>query len=155
MLKKIHIYDCDGVLVDSSHRTRFLDNGKLDLAHWLENDTEENINKDTLLPLSENYKRDLMCKKTYVIICTARELQAPDFRFIRDNLGYPNHFIYKSIFNRYIPDPHFKRRELKKLFNLVQFRHLIKRFWDDNIFNVYAVAELGVQSFHVQKDKTE
>ncbi len=153
MLKKIHIYDCDGVLVDSSHRTRHLANGKIDLAHWLDNDTEENIKNDSLLPYAENYKRDVARTDTYVIICTARELQGQDFRFIRDNLGYPNYSIYKSIFNRHEPDPQFKRRELSRLFNLVQFRYLTKRFWDDNIKNLYAVADLGVECFHVQRTK--
>ena len=153
MIRKIHIYDCDGVLVDSSHRLRRHANGEVDLAHWLENDTEENIKKDTLLPYAENYKRDLKRDDTYVIICTARELQAQDFRYIRDNLGYPNYAIYKSIMCRHIPDAIFKRRELGKLFNLVQFHGITKRFWDDNLKNVYAVAELGVDSYYVQRTK--
>jgi hypothetical protein len=150
MLRQIHIYDCDGVLVDSSHRTKFKKDGTINLWHWFQNDTEENILKDTLLPYSENYKRDLNCPYTYVIICTARELRAPDFRFIRDNIGYPDRFIYKTIFTRKLDNGHFKKRELQKLFNLQQFQNLKKRFWDDNISNLYAVCELGVDCFHVQ-----
>ena len=99
------------------------------------------------------YKRDLINPAVYVIICTARELQAPDFRYIRDNIGYPNHFIYKTIFNRREPDEKFKRRKLQTLFNLKQFHGITKRFWDDNIKNLYAVADLGIDCFHVQRTK--
>ena len=153
MIKKIHIYDLDGVLVDSSHRMRRHSDGSVDLAHWIEHDTEENINKDTLLPLAANYKKDIINPQVYVIICTARELVAQDFRFVRDNLGYPDHAIHKTIMNRFEPDPQFKRRRLGKLFNLKQFHGITKRFWDDNLKNLYAVADLGIDCFHVQRTK--
>ena len=149
MIKKIHLYDCDGVLVDSSHRTTRNPDGTVDLAAWIRDDTETNIRKDTLLPLAANYIRDIANPDVYVILCTARELQALDFRFIRDNLGYADHTIYKTIFNRYEPDPRFKRRRLGKLFNLVQFHGITKRFWDDNLKNLYAVSDLGISCFHV------
>ena len=48
---KIRIYDLDGTIIDSSHRARHDENGKLDLDHWKRNNTKENIFKDDLLPM--------------------------------------------------------------------------------------------------------
>ena len=43
---KICIYDLDGTIIDSSHRTKYMENGELDLANWKANNTKENIFKD-------------------------------------------------------------------------------------------------------------
>ena len=52
MIKKIKIYDLDGTLLDSSHRYRAV-GGKIDLAHWRENDTPAMVMKDGFLDLYE------------------------------------------------------------------------------------------------------
>ncbi len=147
MFTKLHIYDLDGVLVDSSHRTKRSLGGTVDLQHWFKHDTEAEIKKDTLLPMARNYKSDLKNPSVYVVIATARELQAQDFRYIKTNLGYPNKAIYKTALTRYIHDWDFKKRELRKFINLKQFAPLQKRFWDDNARNVYAIADLNIQSY--------
>ena len=73
MFQRIHVYDLDGVLVDTSHRYRNLASGSIDLAYWLENRTEKNISRDKVLPLAKQYHADCLNPETYVVICTARQ----------------------------------------------------------------------------------
>ena len=62
-IKKIAIYDMDGTIVNSLHRYRTID-GKIDLQYWRDN--EHRAMQDTLLPLSEQYKKDIADNNTYV-----------------------------------------------------------------------------------------
>ena len=55
---KICIYDLDGTIIDSSHRAKYSDEGILDLEHWKENSTKENIFRDELLPLYWQLRSD-------------------------------------------------------------------------------------------------
>jgi len=151
MFKKIHVYDLDGVLVDTSHRYRTKSNGAIDLAYWFANRTEEKIKQDKLLPLAKQYVLDCINSEIYTVLCTAREYHPIDLQFIVGCLGYPDKLIMRMPGNN-DPDYVYKRRELQRLFNLKQFQKLTKRFWDDNTRNLYAVADLGVHCYHVQKD---
>jgi len=140
MLKQIHIYDMDGVLVDSTHRFRTLPNGKIDLQYWIDN--EYKAYHDKLLPLAEQYKEQLQKKDTYVIIATARVLNKPDIKFIHDKLGIPNHIISRN--GRYDNrrGAQLKLSGLKKLLNLRQFAKIKGRhFWEDNPDYLYPVCE--------------
>ena len=56
MKKKIAIFDLDGTVIDSSHRTPNKPDGTLDLEGYFELRTRKNIFKDTLLPLAEKMK---------------------------------------------------------------------------------------------------
>ncbi len=149
MIKKIHIYDLDGVLVNSMHRYRNLPNGSIDLKYWFANQIPEQIAKDTLLPMAARYKAAIADSTVYVIIATARLCKACDFKFIREQLGQPDKIICR-VTRDPIPDCDMKRKELKKLFQLKQFKNLEKHFWDDSIKNLYAVSELGVYCYHIQ-----
>lgn len=149
MFKAIHIYDVDGVLVDSSHRYRNKADGSIDLEYWFENATAENIAKDSLLPMAEQYKADLDNPEIYTVICTSRAAQKADFEFIKARLGMPNKLIVRPIGNMEA-DSILKRRELCKLLNLRQFKKMARRFWDDNIRNLDAVRTLNVQCNLVQ-----
>ncbi len=149
MIKKIYIYDLDGVLVNSLHRYRNLPNGSIDLKYWFANQIPEQIAKDTLLPMAARYKAALINPAIYVIIATARLCKAYDFEFIRERLGQPDKIICRVTHDP-IPDSVMKKKELKKLFQLKQFANLEKHFWDDSIKNLYAVSELGVYCYHIQ-----
>ena len=126
-MKRIHIYDLDGVLVDTSHRYRNLENGTIDLTYWLENARPEKIALDTLLPLAAQYKADLTDPDTYVVICTARQAQQADFDYIANRLGNPNKIIYRPTGNMEA-DAKLKRRGLCKLLNLRQFQNITRKF---------------------------
>lgn len=132
MIKKIHVYDMDGTLVCSMHRFRTLQNGKIDLPYWIENCTPEKIAKDDLLPLADQYKADLLDPSIYVVIATARVLDAPDMSFIRNRLGMPDHIISRNGRNDCRKGAHMKTVGIKRLLNLRQFRTAIVHFWEDN-----------------------
>jgi phosphoglycolate phosphatase-like HAD superfamily hydrolase len=149
MIKAIHIYDMDGVLVDTSHRYRNLPDGTIDLTYWLENARPEKIALDTLLPLAEQYKADIANPEIYVVICTARQAIKADFDYIANRLGNPDKIICRPIGNSE-SDAKLKRRGLCKLLNLKQFQKITRKFWDDNRKNLDAVADLGLQLIHVK-----
>jgi len=153
-MEKIHIYDMDGVLVDTSHRYRNLPNGSIDLDYWLTNNTPEKVAQDTLLPLAKQYKADLLNPAIYVVICTARAALAHDYDFIRNRLGWPNKIICRPVGNME-PDAVLKRRGLCRLLNLKQFQNIVRVFWDDNKKNLDAVKDLGLKLVHVKSNICE
>lgn len=79
--KTIHIFDLDGTVIDSRHRYRAKPNGDIDLEHWLEQNTPENIMRDKLLPRANTMRR-VFNQGFHTIICTARQFQAADFAFL-------------------------------------------------------------------------
>lgn len=137
-MKRIAIYDMDGTVVCSLHRYRTIDN-KIDLAFWREN--EPLAMKDSLLPLSEQYKKDLADNDCYVIIATARVLHNPDMIFIDTILGMPDYIISrKDGDNR--SGGLLKVLGLKKLFSLRQFHKITDIvFYEDNVSYLKAVCD--------------
>jgi hypothetical protein len=152
MIKRIHIYDLDGVLVDTSHRYRTNPNGTIDLDHWMLMRTRKNISKDRLLPLAKQYANDNLRDDTYVIICTSRAWHVDDIEFIVGRLGAPDKLIMRPE-NNWQPDDVLKLQALKSFFQLKQFRDIPKTFWDDNRRNLNAVSLLGVRTIHVQSNQ--
>ena len=152
MIKQIHIYDMDGVLVDSSHRYRNKSDGTINLDYWLKNSVPEKIALDSLLPMAEQYRRDLADPETYVVICTSRIEYIHDIHFIRTVLGLPDKLIMRPPGNTE-GDAILKRRALSMFCNLIQFRNAVKRFWDDNRKNLDAVRELGIKCFYIESNQ--
>lgn len=151
-LRTIHVFDLDGVLVDSSHRYRNLPNGAIDLDYWLANRTAENIAKDKLLPFAKKYRRDVAADHIYTVICTARQDMPEDVDYIVSHLGAPDKLIMRRAGDN-TPDGQLKRRELARLFNLRQFSHLPRFFWDDNPKNLAACFDLFTRVFHIQSNQ--
>lgn len=137
-MKRIAIYDMDGTIVCSLHRYRTIDD-KIDLAYWREN--EPLAMQDSLLPLSEQYQKDLTDKDCYVIIATARVLHNPDLQFINDILGMPDYIISRKDGDSRSGGL-LKVLGLKKLFSLRQF-HSVKDivFYEDNVNYLKAVCD--------------
>lgn len=148
MYKRIHVYDLDGVLVDTSHRYRNKPDGSIDLDYWLANRTAEKIAQDKLLPLARQYQADCINPETYTVICTARQYHTLDIAFIVGYLGVPDNLIMRPEGNNE-KDGKLKRRQLQRLFNLRQFQKLPRRFWDDNPLNLDACRDLFNSVFHV------
>lgn len=140
-IKRVSIFDMDGVLVDSSHRYRTIVDAsgeRIDLAHWREN--EYRAMDDKLLPMADQYRADLADPECYVIIATARVMHAPDWQFVREVLGEPDYFISRR------PDDSQSGRTLKtnglaKFFNLLQFKGAEFVFYEDNISYLKAVCD--------------
>ena len=142
-MKQIRIYDMDGTIVCSKHRyNTIIDiNGveKIDLAYWRDN--EYRAMDDSLLPLAEQYKKDLADSDTYVIIATARILRDADNNFINTVLGTPDYIISRKD-NDSRSGGLLKVLGLKKLFSLKQF-HKVKDiiFYEDNTSYLKAVCD--------------
>ena len=154
MYKRIHVYDLDGVLVDTSHRYRNLENGAIDLDYWLANRTEEKIAQDKLLPLAEQYRKDCNNPEIYTVICTSRAYHTLDLQYISGVLGQPDKLIMRPVGNTE-KDAQLKRRQLQRIFNLRQFQKLPRRFWEDNPKNLEACRDLFSQVFHIPSRITE
>ena len=72
------LYDLDGTIIDSSQRIKFKEDGSLDLEHWRENSTKENIFQDRLLPLYTQLQNDYRNG-----LYSALEKQSLDQRYIK------------------------------------------------------------------------
>lgn len=138
-IKRVEIYDMDGTIVDSTHRYRTMPCGtKIDLEYWRAN--EFRAMDDSLLPLAEKYKADLQDPECYVIIATARVLNAPDMQFIRDVLGMPNYIISRKP-DSAISGGTLKINGLKRFFNLRNFKDAVFTFYEDNTSYLKAVCD--------------
>ena len=140
-ITKVSIYDMDGTIVDSTHRYRTITvNGidKIDLEYWRAN--EYRAMDDGLLPLAEQYRRELRDENTYVIIATARVMGAADWQFVDEILGKPDYFISRRA-GETISGGQLKINGLQKFFNLKQFRKADAVFYEDNTSYLKAVCD--------------
>jgi hypothetical protein len=132
MYKRVEIFDRDGTLTCSLHRTIIDDKGILDLGHWLENYTAENVQKDKLLPTADYYKQCIADPEVYTVIITVALLPQWDIDYINNTLGKPDKLIFpkKNVGNL---GGAWKVRALAFLNTLKQFADLPKVFHEDNL----------------------
>lgn len=140
-INRVAIYDMDGTIVDSSHRYRTIvdENGeRIDLDYWREN--EYRAMDDGLLPMFEQYRIDLADENCYVIIATARVMNAPDWQFVNEILGMPDYFISRNPGDSQSGKT-LKINGLAKFFNLNNFKGADFVFYEDNISYLKAVCD--------------
>jgi hypothetical protein len=140
-ITRVSIYDMDGTIVDSSHRYRTIvdDTGeKIDLEFWREN--QYNAMNDSLLPMAEQYRADLFDENCYVIIATARVMNAPDWQFVKEILGEPDYFISRNEGDSQSGKT-LKINGLAKFFNLTNFKNADFVFYEDNVSYLKAVCD--------------
>lgn len=134
-IKKIAIFDMDGVLVDSSWRYKALPCGsKIDLPYWREH--EKCSWFDPLLPMAEAYKAMLEDDEYYVIIATARLCHSADLAYIDSKLGRPNMLICRAGEQDTRGGAELKIQGLSKLFRLKQFAAIDRSnitLYEDNL----------------------
>jgi FMN phosphatase YigB (HAD superfamily) len=138
--KKTAVFDLDGTIINSDHRTPNNADGTLDLKRYFENKTRESIFRDTLLPLADKMKQMYDSGQYHIVICTAREMNQDDFDFL-DYHGIKYHEIYErnDIRKKYhwaLPDAQYKTKQLKK------YKNTSYTFYDDakptiDLFNTY------------------
>ena len=138
MVKGILFYDLDGTIIDSSHRAKYV-NGILDLNHWKQNCTKENILADDILPLYwELYQNWL--DGYYICLNTAREMGYWDYEYLRIN-----HIPYHKILSRPIGDNRadwiLKAKQQNKLLSLKWAKGKSVAFYDDKIENLEGVQK--------------
>lgn len=135
-INRISIYDVDGVLLDSSHRykTKLTEHGeRIDLEYWREN--EHRCVYDVPLHMAENYQNDLNDPTCYTFIATARRMQRLDFDHIKETLGEPDCWVYRTVVHGDMSGARIKlagiRLAMKKL-DLIN-RELPITVYEDNI----------------------
>lgn len=147
MIDTLHMFDCDGVLVDSTHRYRVGPDGKIDLQYWRDN--QPKAYQDSLLPLHSHYLELLRTPGNYVVIATAREMNAPDWQFFDEKLTHPHHFIYRKP-GDCRSGTVIKTAGLNKLLSLKQFEN-VKHFhvWEDNHSYLKGICDAFADRFTV------
>lgn len=138
---RVAIYDMDGTIVDSSARYRTIIDAtgeRIDLQYWREN--EYRAMEDGLLPLAEQYKLDLADPNCYVIIATARVMNEPDWKFVRERLGEPDYLISRPK-DSSVSGKALKINGLAKFFNLINFKDADVVFYEDNVDYLKAVCD--------------
>ena len=142
------IWDLDGTVIDSSHRYSTLANGDIDLPRWIADNTRENIERDSLLPLSELMKSNHRLGDT-VIICTARVLGVWDKVFLAEH-GIKAHFVLSRALGDNRGDADMKRQKLLALFADLQipFARWTRNatFYDDNQGVLDMAERLGIRT---------
>lgn len=132
MINKMHVFDFDGTLVDSSHRYRILDNGKIDLQYWIVN--EDKAMQDTLLPLVDLYRELLASPTDYVIIATARIWCDLSALFAKNNGIEAQSVFARKDRSDTRGGASLKITGVKRLLNLKQFRGVKEiHVYEDNI----------------------
>ena len=144
----LYIFDLDGTVIDSSHRQNTLPDGSLDLAHWVENNTPENILADSLLPLAEKMRSVRSVKDTVAVI-TARVIQDADLAFMkRNDLKFD--FLFSRAQGNRTPDDLLKRRAILKLARKLQRSMAWMRknavFFDDNLAVLDIMTAMGIKT---------
>ena len=142
------IWDLDGTVIDSSHRYSTLPNGDIDLPQWIADNTRENIERDSLLPLARlmrsNYRQG-----DIVIICTARVLGVWDHVFLADH-GIKAQFILSRALGDNRGDAEMKRQKLLALFAdlKIPFARWTRNttFYDDNQGVLDMAEKLGIRT---------
>ena len=124
MITEINVFDCDGVLLDSTHRyrTTVRDDGMqvIDLQYWIDN--EYRAYDDEALPTALNeYKASLANPNAYTIIATAAVVCDNRIKCLRDKVGLPDYIIGRNTRNDTRGGAELKIAGLKKLFQLKQF----------------------------------
>lgn len=146
-IRKVSIYDMDGTIVDSTHRYRVTPEGKIDLQHWRDN--QHLAMQDSLLPMAEQYKKDLADNECYVIIATARVMNEPDFRFVNEILGKPDYLISRNEGDS-ISGGLLKINGLAKFFNLKSFQNAEFTFYEDNATYLKTVCDrFGIRGVYI------
>ena len=135
MIKKIAIYDLDGTLIDSSHRFKIGDNGRIDLPHWRKNDIPVMIEKDSLLELANRAKSDISNREIYVIFATARACVEGDanYSYIAKHFGTPDKFVHRQGVDDNRGGAALKIQAIKPLLNLKQFKNSVVHVYEDNV----------------------
>lgn len=153
MKKSIHIYDIDGVLVDSSRRYRET-NGKIDLNHWTANRNQSQF-ADCLLPMAEQFTSQVFNPDMFVGIATARQLTLEEYIWLSDNLPVPHMVVSRAAGDErssICQKVDGIRRELAKFFRYPYIPPIY--YYDDNLTVAQGVAaQIGGIPVHVPSNQ--
>lgn len=146
------IFDLDGTVIDSTHRQATKADGSLDLDHWFENNTQEKILRDSLLPLAESM-RALASIGHNIVVCTARAIQQADKLFLAINRLPYNTLLHREIGNME-GDASLKIRLLETYFIGEGFNCAADAkaiMFDDNLKVIDAMVSIGIKCYDATK----
>jgi hydroxymethylpyrimidine pyrophosphatase-like HAD family hydrolase len=143
MIKRVIIFDLDGTVINSEHRTPRNPDGSINLVGFFNKANAENIHKDTLLPLAK-FMKQTIASDDFVVVATARNMQEADFDFLENQGIKPNLVLSRNKTEMSKADAELKANKLKKLFNLKQFKTIPKFMFEDNTSVLSRVRELGI-----------
>ena len=107
-----YIFDLDHTVIDSSHRQATRPDGSLDLDHWKANSTPKLIERDTLLPLANEWRK-LHKRGHEIVVCTARVMGPADYFYLGSRGLFAHKIISRAEGDR-TPDDLLKLRALRK-----------------------------------------
>jgi FMN phosphatase YigB (HAD superfamily) len=148
LMKNIIIFDLDMTVVDSSHRTPNKPDGTLDLQAYFSLRNRDSIMRDTLLPLAKAMRA--LFENNYIIIATARSVDAADYEFLEKN-NLPYHKFFHRDWGSMEKDASLKLRQIKKFLNLRQFRGKPCYMFDDASPVIREMRKAGIRCLNSHK----
>jgi hypothetical protein len=141
-MKNVVVFDLDGTVINSEHRTPNKDDGTLDIEKYLSLRNRENLFRDSLLPLVSIMRK--LFKHNYIVIATARCVDHDDYDFLA-HYNIPYHkMISRPWGGNYEKDAKLKRRQLQRLRNLKQFRNKPWFMFDDARPVISEMRQIGI-----------
>ena len=134
MIKALHMYDLDGLAINSLHRYK-TKNGKIDLEFWRENATRKNILADSLMPMAKHISESIANPEIFVVIATARACTKNDanHEFIYSKIGRPDRFFYRQGENDTRGGAELKIAGIRPLLSLEKFKDAKIKIYEDNV----------------------
>ena len=152
MIKYVHIYDIDGVLIDSTHRYKTIkrDNGTttIDFPYWESN--RHRAMHDKLLPMSKHYQKMKNNADCFVICATARNMHEEERKHIKTVLGWPDYMIARRNNDDKRSGADLKIQGLLPILSESRFDNAIKYFYEDNLEYLVKVSNaLGLTAIYI------
>jgi len=147
-MKNVIVFDLDGTVIDSSHRTPNKPDGTLDLERYFKLRNRESIFRDTLLPLAKLMRK--MFEHNYIIVCTSRTIDDADIDFMKKH-NLPYHTFLSRSKKDVRKDDVFKFAKLSRYRNLRQFRNKQWLMFDDAIPVIALMRKIGIVCLNSKK----
>lgn len=151
MIKRIHMYDLDGLAIDSLHRYK-TKGGKIDLSYWCEHDHHDKIMQDSLMPMANHIQESIENPEIFVILATARACVIGDgnYKFINLYFSGANKFIHRLGPNDNRGGAEIKIKGMKRILGLKQFKGAKMHVYEDNANYLkdvcYAMRDFGFET---------
>ena len=150
-MKKLFIFDLDGTVIDSAHRTPHLPDVRVDVHGFLAQKNRQTVFRDRLLPLARTMRQANANPDITVAVCTSRTMHEMDLHYLKfHRLGH-DIMLHRTKGDFDTPDATLKTGLIKPL--LDKFRAAV--MFDDNLSVIDAVRALGVRvinsTFHNQR----
>ena len=82
-MKKLFIFDLDGTVINSDHRTPRLPDGSVDVHGFLAMKNRKMVFRDTLPPLARTMRQAYADPDVTVAVCTSRTMHEMDLHYLR------------------------------------------------------------------------